>query len=181
MQTFLAQTARKELVKTVASSATPERFTARSISTITRFGTTRRCLVTTSVAHGYENGAIVYISGAVEGEFNTPNGKMINVVSATTFEIMLDGTTAAATGTIVCYADIWVRQASILGQKDARTLNTGTVYVGGESANDKQAWPIVSGAAVSLPTPDMGEVHINLADWYLDVATNGDGIYVFYS
>lgn len=181
MQTFDIATKPVLLIKTVASSSVPERLTARSISSMARSGITNRILVTTSAAHGYHTGARVYISGATEPEFNTPaNGELVTVVDATTFYVAMPGTTASASGTIVCYADIWCRSALVFGQKAVRTANTGTVYLGTESTNDSQPLAIATGAEREL-VPDQLDQRRNLGDFYLDVATNADGVVILYS
>lgn len=173
---------RSQLIKTVASTLVPERITARSISSIARSSGTRKCLATTSVAHGYTNGARVYISGAVETEFNNATrGWMITVVDATTFYFFAAGTTAAATGTVVCYADMYVRQATVLGQKAEQTDNTGDVRLGTSSTDAKQPYVIAAGREVYLNFGMPAESRINLGSYYVDVATNGDGVVVLYS
>lgn len=173
---------RAELIKTVASTATPERITARSITSIARYGTTRKCLVTTTDPHGYTNGSRVYISGANEAEFNnTTRGLMITVLSTTTFIFFADGTSAAATGTLVCYADIYVRQATVLGQKAAQTNNTTDVRIGTPSANGAQSYLVGAGEEIYLNGGMPDETRINLGSYYVDVQTNGDGVVVLYS
>lgn len=169
---------RIEFLKTVASTLVPERFTARTISAIARAGSSKRCRVT-SAGHGYRVGTIAYISGATEPEFN---GTFLVVAAADdTFDIQVTGTSATASGTVVCYADIWVRQASIRGQKAAQTANVGKVRIGTKSADSGPAWPIFSDESTSIPFPNDGATRLNLGDWWIDVETNGDGIYVFYS
>lgn len=182
MNTSLHKSYRAEFVKLVAAAGTPVRFTARSVTSIARSSTTRRCLVTIT-NHGYTPGAIVYISGAAEAEFNTADGAtVVQVVGADSFYVMLDYTSAtSASGTVVCYADIWVRQATVLGKKAEQTVNVGNVYIGTKAAVGKQAYTIVSDAEASLPAGREGVGPlVNLADWYVDAANNGDGIYVFY-
>lgn len=182
MNTSLHKSYRAEFVKLVAAAGTPVRFTSRSVTSIARSGTTRRCLVTIT-DHGYTPGAIVYISGAAEAEFNTAAGVTVaQVVDADSFYVLLDYTSAtSATGTVVCYADIWVRQATILGKKAEQTANTGNVYIGTKAAATKQAYTIASDTEAFLPAgrEAVGPL-VNLADWYVDAANNGDGIYVLY-
>ena len=181
MKTFQSMTGRTEFLKIVTSAAAAERITGRSITSITRATGTRKVVVVTTVAHGYISGALVYIQGANETEFNTPLGKMVSVIDDTSFALLLDGTTASATGTLSCRADIWVRQASIAAKKDYETDNATGVYVGTKVPSGQQAWFVDIGLPVSLPAPDMGNIRINLGDWRVKVQTDGDGIYVFYS
>ncbi len=189
MNTQNSLTYRQEFVKTTAAAGTPEKLTARSIVSMTRAGTGRKVTVV-STGHGYTPGAVVYVSGANEAEFNTATiadnfsilgARVSSVIDADTYTLNLAGTTAAATGTLVAYADIWVRQATILGKLDARTPNTGLVYIGTKSANDAQAYEIVPNGEAFLGAGREGVGPIvNLADFYLDVITNGDGIYAIY-
>lgn len=192
MNTMLSQTQRAELLKTVASSSVPERITSRSVTSITRIAGTqiggasvggRRCRVVCT-AHGYSDGAVVHLSGANEDDFNTDaDGALITVVDADTFDVMLDDNDGdtSATGTLVCYADIWVRQATVLGKKAAGTVNAGNVSIGTKSADGAQPYVIAPDGEAFLPAGREGAgPRINLADWFVDVATNGDGVYVLY-
>lgn len=173
---------RATLTKIVAASGTPERITGRTISLLQRYGTTRKCRATTSVPHGYTNGARVYISGAVEPEFNnTTTGFMITVASATEFYFFTAGTTSAATGTVLCYADMFVRQATVLGQKAAQTDNAGDVRIGTPSADGAQSYRIPPGGEVYLNGGMPDESRVNLGSYYVDVVTNADGVVVLYS
>jgi hypothetical protein len=173
---------RGQLIKTVAAAAIPERLTSKAITSIARAGTTRKCVVTTTTPHGYTNGARVYISGANEAEFNnTTRGLMITVLTDTTFAILIDGTTAAATGTLVCYADMFVRQATVLGMKAERTANAGDVWVGTSATNDLQPYVISPSREIYLNFGMPAESRINLGSYYLDVGNAGDGAIVLYS
>lgn len=183
MTTFEVATRPTLLIKTTALATVPERLTARVVSLMQRYGTTKKILVTTSEAHGYHQGARVYITGNVATDFNTPAaGTLITaIVSSTTFWIMLPGATASEAGTVACYADIFVRSAIILGNKGVRTGNTGTVYLGTEAANDTQPLAIATGVERQLVPPYVGDIRYNLADFYLDVATNADGVVILYN
>jgi hypothetical protein len=179
MNTVLKRSYRAEFVKTVAATGTPERLTSRSVTSIARSGTTRRCLVTIT-GHGFTPGAVVYFSGAAEAEFNG-TFNVASVIDDDTFYILIAGSTAAASGTLVCYADIWVRQATLLGKKGPRTNNAGNVYLGTKAADNLQPYELPPNAEMFLPAGREGVgPMINLADWYLDVANNDDGAYVLY-
>ena len=71
-----------------------------------------------------------------------------------------------------------VSKVTIIGKKAERTANPGTVYIGPKSANDAQVYEITTGSVHVLNA--RGGSVINLADWYLDVATAGDGIIILY-
>jgi hypothetical protein len=89
--------------------------------------------------------------------------------------------TASSSGTPVSVTtgtNIWCTRATIIGNKAARTANTGTVYIGPESGNDTQAYPILTGEIHVFVAPPGAS--LNLADWYVDVATNDDGLVIIY-
>lgn len=65
---------------------------------------------------------------------------------------------------------------TIIGNKAARTANTGTVYIGPTSANDTQAIPITTGQILTFVAPP-GQ-NIDLFDYWLDVTTAGDGVVI---
>lgn len=87
---------------------------------------------------------------------------------------------ASSTGTPVAWtnANTWVRKVTILGKKAARTDNAGTVYIGPTSGNDTQGFAITAGGEAVLEAAP-GSL-INLADWYVDVTTNNDGVMLIY-
>ncbi len=174
---------RAELIKTVFAANAPERITGRDISTITRAGTTRKVVVVTGDPHGYTNGARVYISSSGVAEFNTgARGALISVIDATSFAVFLDGTTALDnTGDGVCYADMFVRQATVVGMKAAQTNNTGNIRIGVASADGAQPYLITPGGEAYLNFGMPDESRINLASYYIDVVNAGDGAVVLYS
>lgn len=71
-----------------------------------------------------------------------------------------------------------VRMASmtIIGNKAARTANTGTIYIGPTSTNDTQSIPITTGQILTMVAPP-GQ-WIDLYDYWLDVTTAGDGVVI---
>lgn len=174
---------RAELIKTVASAGTPERITARTIATMQRYAVTNKILVTTTEAHGYVNGGRVYITGATEPEFNnTTSGWLYTVLSPTTFIFFAPGTTSAATGSpLTCYADLHVRQATVVGMKSAQGNNTGGVRLGVGSANGAQSYPIVAGQEIYLNSGMPDGSRVNLGSYFVDAETDGDGVVVLYS
>lgn len=195
MNTTLNRTFRGEMLITNPSTSSPVRLTARTIIDISRVTTqgsgNKRVVVEFDAAHGYSVGTRVYISGCDEAEFNTATLKdnfgqtgalVMAVPTTTTIVLLLEGSSGGATLTAPeCYADIWVRQATLIGKKAARTSNASTVYIGGKSVNDQQPYGIEPDAEAFLPAGREGVGPlVNLADWYLDVTTNDDGLYVFY-
>lgn len=68
--------------------------------------------------------------------------------------------------------------AIIIGKNAARTDNTGTVYLGITAANDSQFIEVAPGETLALNAP--ANMLFDWQDFYLDVDTNDDGIYVFY-
>lgn len=89
--------------------------------------------------------------------------------------------TVAASGTpeALAASGTYFRKATILAQKAARSANTGTVYLGIGSTNDTQPIGLSPGDVWSIEAPQ-GEKY-DLNDWYLDVATNGDGVVIIYA
>jgi len=88
---------------------------------------------------------------------------------------------AAASGTPVSLTtgtNIWCTRATIIGNKAARTANTGTVFIGPLAADDTQPYKILTGEIHVFIAPP--GTSINLKDWYLDVTTNDDGLVIIY-
>ncbi len=75
---------------------------------------------------------------------------------------------------------IKVTRLTLIGRKDNRTDNTGTVWVGMSTADDTQFIKIAAGESVSINIPDSPQRSIDLSQMYLDVATANDGILVVY-
>ena len=86
---------------------------------------------------------------------------------------------ASATPEALAADGTFFQTATLIGKKAARTLNAGTVYLGIGSTNDTQALEILPGEIVEI-TASSGQKY-DLNDWYLDVATAGDGVVVIYS
>ena len=91
--------------------------------------------------------------------------------------------TVAASGTpeaITATSPTYFRHAMFTGHNDeARTANTGNVWLGVTSGNSTQPIRIVPNQTITLEAP-LG-LMFDLSSWYLDVATNGDGVVVIYS
>lgn len=88
--------------------------------------------------------------------------------------------TVADTGTpeAITSTNLKCSSVTLLGIKAARTANAGTVYVGWTSANDSQFFPITASGEIVINAGD-GRT-INLAEIYVDVLNNGDGVGVYY-
>lgn len=71
------------------------------------------------------------------------------------------------------------REATLIGKNAARTNNTGTVYLGITAEDDTQFINIAPGETISLTAPEKAGT-FDFQDWYLDVDTNNDGVYVLY-
>jgi hypothetical protein len=176
----LTPAAARQFVKTVASSATPERLTQRAVSSLAVVVATRVVTVTTGVAHEFIVGDQVTISGANETEYNK-TFTIETVPSTTTFTFTMPARETAyanGTGTIVAVGEIWFRAATFLGRNAVRTPNTGNVWIGPNSANDTQPFVIGSDGEVGLPAPT--GTRLNAAQWYIDVATNADGAVILF-
>ncbi len=89
--------------------------------------------------------------------------------------------TVAATATPEALAadGTFFQAATLIGKKAARTLNTGTVYLGIGATNDTQALEILPGEVIEITAPPGQKYDLN--DWYLDVATAADGVVIIYS
>ncbi len=191
MNTTLQRAERTEFVIVNPSTTVPIRLSSRTVIDIGRLSGTKKVIVEFGADHGLNAGDRLYISGCDEAEFNTASltdrfgqsGKLIcEVPSSSTVALMLDGSSNAATLTsVACYADIWIRQATLIGKKAYRTVNADTVYIGTRIGNDQQPYEITSNGESFLPAGREGVGPlINLADWYLDVTTADDGLYVLY-
>ena len=89
--------------------------------------------------------------------------------------------TASSSGTPVSLTtgtNIWCTRATFIGNKAARTANTGTVYIGPLATNDTQPYKILTGEIHVFVAPPGAS--INLATWYVDVTTNDDGLVIIY-
>lgn len=191
MNTISHRPQRTEFLITNPSTTSPVRLSSRTVIDISRLGTTKKVIVEFDGLHGLNAGDRLHISGCDEAEFNTASltdafgqaGKLIvEVPTTTTVALMLDGESGAATLTAVaCYADIWIRQATLIGKKDYRTANVGDVYIGARFTDNQQPYIITSDSEAFIPAGREGVGPMtNLADWYLDVANANDGLYVLY-
>ena len=88
--------------------------------------------------------------------------------------------TVAAYGTpeAVSSTDKYFRWAWIHGKNAVRTNNTGNVYLGVTATNDEQPLTVFPGGEITSKAP--AGCKFNWANWYLDVATNADGVVITY-
>lgn len=134
-------------------------------------------LATAGAAHGFVVGDSVTIAGATPTVYNG-TFEILSVPSTTTFTYRPSnkGEALAVTGTLTAKADLWFRRATFLGNKAARTGNTGTIYLGLESTNDTQVLTVATGAERTIEA--VTGARLNLADLWLDVATAADGVVI---
>lgn len=88
--------------------------------------------------------------------------------------------TVASTGTPEALSStaIYCTKVVIQGQSAVQTANTSTAYLGWTSTDGAQAFKVASDAVyVFVAAPG---TKYNLANWYLDVGTNSDGVVVIY-
>ncbi len=79
-----------------------------------------------------------------------------------------------ATPVVLSGSAKWFTQAIISGKKDQTTANTGIVYIGGSSTNGENMEEVLPGTPYFISAPAGGA--LNLADFYMDVATANDGL-----
>lgn len=100
-------------------------------------------------------------------------------IAATPVQILKTSTAAAAPVALTA-AQTYFRKAIVYGVNTlAGVANTGSVYIGPSATASQQPIEIAPGAEYVLEPPNGAKW--NLADWYLDVGTNGDGVVVIYT
>lgn len=166
----------RQLIVTAAAAATPVNLTTFSVSSITQAAGT--ATATAAAAHGLLAGDRVVIAGATPTGYNG-TVEVLTVPSTTTFTYKVSAEIAtAASGTLTAKALHAYRSARFLGNKAARTANTGTVYLGLEATNDTQPVAITTGATLTLEA--VTGAKLMLSDLWLDVATNADGVVIWW-
>lgn len=85
--------------------------------------------------------------------------QLASSIVAAAKDVTTAGTAEALASTQLCLA-VTVR---------AKSANTGNVYVGGSAVDSTDGFPLAAGEAITLFVQD-------LADVYLDVDTNGEGV-----
>lgn len=178
----MTETIRTEFIRTVASAGTPVRLTANTIVNIARVDPDGdKCVFATTNHHGAVPGSIVVVTGA-----NEFNGELVvtEVVDATSFIAMVPGSNNPGVVSYACYFKIRFRHAIVIGKKNWRTPNTGNVYIGGSSVANEQAYDIEPYSAGGIGEIKIGDsasdIYENLSNYWLDAATNGDGVIVRY-
>lgn len=166
----------RQRIVTAAASGTPVNLTTTTLSSLT--AAAGLATATFAAAHGLLAGDHLVITGATPAAFNGVF-HVVDVPSTTTVRYACAGNlTGSATGTITAKPMLPYRVARFLGNKAARTANTGTVYLGLESTNDTQALPITTGATVVLEAAP--GARLDLSDLWIDVATNADGVVILW-
>lgn len=167
----------RQRIVTAAASGTPVNLTTVTLSALTSIDGTG-IATGTSTAHGFLVGDYVTISGATPTEYNG-HQEILTVPTANTFTFRVPkNILLAATGTILGKADLYYRTARFAGLKAARTANTGIVYLGLEATNDTQPVSIATSAILTLDAPTGAK--LNLADLWIDVVTNADGVVIWW-
>lgn len=165
----------RQRIVTAAASGTPVNLTTVTLTSLT---SSDGIATATFTAHGLAVGDKVTISGANESAYNV-TAEILSVPTADTFTFAVaKKIVTAATGTITAKADLFYRTARFLGNKAARTANTGNVFLGLTSTNDAQPTAIATGAVLTLEAPTGAK--LNLADLWIDVATNADGVVIWW-
>jgi hypothetical protein len=164
-------------IKTVAATATPERFTALpTISTTTLAG--RVVTVTFGSAHQLANGDIVEFASYGQGYYNGRQEVTVTSSNAITFEVASNiPAPVDPTGSPTAFLHLLCFHAIIWGKKAAATNNTGEVRFGPSATDGTQPNAIVLGTAFSFP-PLGGAAVYPLHQLYLDVSTNADGVVI---
>ena len=87
----------------------------------------------------------------------------------------------AATGTpeAVAVNGTFFKTALFIGNKAARTANTGKVWLGVTAGDGTQPIGLDAGAQRTIEAPEGQKYDLN--DWYVDVETANDGVLVIYS
>lgn len=171
-----ARASLRQRIVTAAASGTPVNLTTVTLTALRQADGV--ALATVGAAHGFLAGDSLTIAGAAETGYNG-TVEVLSVPSTTTFTFRVARETAAvASGTITAKGELYFRRALFLGNKAARTANTGTVYLGLESTNDSQVLPITTGAERTLEA--VTGARLSLADLWLDVATNADGVVILW-
>lgn len=171
-----APAAWRQLIVTAAASGTPVNLTTFSISAITQ--TDGIATATAAAAHGLLAGDRVVIAGATPTGYNG-TVEVLTVPAATTFTYKVSSEIAtAASGTLTGKALHAYRSVRFVGLKAARTANTGTVYLGLTSTNDAQPISIATGVTLALEAATGAKLF--LSDLWLDVATNADGVLIWW-
>ena len=86
--------------------------------------------------------------------------------------------TTAGTAEALSSTDLVVRSFTIRAKSD----NGGNVYIGNSDIDSTGLWLAASETYNYTPTHHTQGTHkgTNLADWYIDVDTNGEGVVVAY-
>jgi len=84
-----------------------------------------------------------------------------------------------ATPARLAVAGTYATSVTFIGNKDWRTANTGTVYIGPTSTNNVQPLALTPGQVMTLSFAS--DQYIDLYDWFVDVGTANDGVVIIYS
>ena len=173
-------------VKTVAATGTPERATALgTISSITATLGGRVATLTFAAAHQAVSGDMMVLSGLNQPEFNGTFGVTVTSATVLTIDLPFNASVATATGTGAAYLKLEAHRLLFYGRNAVRTANTGAVYFGFSATNDTQPFTVNSDTA--LDGTALASVYViepmpgckyDLSTFYIDVATNADGLLI---
>lgn len=117
-----------------------------------------------------DGGGSLTVDGAVTAtiaETDTPPTQLIKLVALTTVPEAV-----AVNGT-------FFKTALFIGNKAARTANTGKVWIGVTAGDGTQPIGLDAGAQRTIEAPEGQKYDLN--DFYVDVETANDGVLVIYS
>lgn len=122
-------------------------------------------------------GALVFLAGLCLWTHEPQEARADGVTAS---QQLVKTNTSTSVPVVMAAASKPFKSATFFGFHDsARTANTGTVYIGVTSGNDSQPIAITTGSYVTVEAP--AGKWLDLADWYLDVASANDGVVVIYS
>jgi hypothetical protein len=166
----------RQRIVNAAASGTPVNLTTVSVSAISHVD---GLATATSSAHGFAAGDKVTISGATGETGYNGTFTILSVPTANTFTFTVTKSIVnVAAGTLVAKAQLWYRHARFVGLKAVRTANTGIVYLGLSSTNDTQ--PVSIAASATLTLEAAVGARLDLGDLWIDVATNADGVVIWW-
>ena len=85
---------------------------------------------------------------------------------------------STATPEALSATPLYCTKLTLQGQRAVQTDNTSDAYLGWTSGNGTQPYLITPGSVHVFTAPEGSKY--NLADWYLDVGTNADGVVFIY-
>lgn len=109
----------------------------------------------------------------------TPDAITARAATAETITQIIKTVASSGTPEALAATATYFRKATIIAKKAGRTPNGGIVYLGVTSTNDTQPFALAIDQVIQINA--VAGTALNLANFYLDVATNGDGVIIWYS